>query len=366
MRGQFALNLRAVVAGGAVQIELRIGQFICVQSQLRLGNIYIVLVDSGLCRTFCLACGGTGSLGQAIGLRLIVMHELIELRDLLRERQRLSRELAILCLQAFLAQRRGKSLIHFMIGKALGLARVPVLFRADGQRGQSLRRLPGAQIDQDLHASAGARRMCLRSQKRQMLHGVARGEGEDHAQRQHCEQRDKIDKPCFAKEARTNELAGAGRNRGLCHGYILAGLDEAGAIEGKEKCKRQIHLVPLEGLRFARYKAENGAMRTARRFSALAIVLLCLFLAGSLTGATGLPHSEPKANAIPPPGQLIDINHASLDQLLKAPGMTRSWAARIVRFRPYRTKLDLVERGVVSGAVYGRFKDYVIAHREAQ
>jgi len=39
---------------------------------------------------------------------------------------------------------------------------------------------------------------------------------------------------------------------------------------------------------------------------------------------------------------------------------------RIVRFRPYRTKLDLVERGVVNGDVYGRFKDYVIAHREAQ
>jgi DNA uptake protein ComE-like DNA-binding protein len=107
-------------------------------------------------------------------------------------------------------------------------------------------------------------------------------------------------------------------------------------------------------------------MRAARRFSVLAMALLCLFLAGSPGTATGLPHGEPRASANPPPEQRIDINHASLDQLLKAPGMTRSWAARIVRFRPYRTKLDLVERGVVSGEVYARFKDYVIAHREAQ
>jgi DNA uptake protein ComE-like DNA-binding protein len=76
----------------------------------------------------------------------------------------------------------------------------------------------------------------------------------------------------------------------------------------------------------------------------------------SLQGQLAADHS---------PDKLIDINHASLDQLMKAPGMTRSWAGRIVRFRPYRTKLDLVERGVVSGDVYGRFKDYVIAHREA-
>lgn len=62
----------------------------------------------------------------------------------------------------------------------------------------------------------------------------------------------------------------------------------------------------------------------------------------------------------------VDINHATLEQLLKVPGLTRSWAGRIVRFRPYRTKQDLLERGVVSGEVYSRIKDYIIAHREKQ
>lgn len=62
----------------------------------------------------------------------------------------------------------------------------------------------------------------------------------------------------------------------------------------------------------------------------------------------------------------IDINHASLAQLLKVPGMTPSWAGRIVRFRPYRTKLDLLDRGIVPDRIYDRIKDNIIAHRKPQ
>jgi DNA uptake protein ComE-like DNA-binding protein len=57
----------------------------------------------------------------------------------------------------------------------------------------------------------------------------------------------------------------------------------------------------------------------------------------------------------------VDINHASVEELLKIPGMTPSWAGRIVRFRPYRTKQDLV-----TSQVYEQIKDYVIAHQKAQ
>jgi DNA uptake protein ComE-like DNA-binding protein len=60
----------------------------------------------------------------------------------------------------------------------------------------------------------------------------------------------------------------------------------------------------------------------------------------------------------------VDINHASVDELAKVPGLTPSWAGRIVRFRPYRTKQDLFDKGVVSSEVYDRIKDFVIAHRD--
>lgn len=73
-----------------------------------------------------------------------------------------------------------------------------------------------------------------------------------------------------------------------------------------------------------------------------------------------------KAKPVPPTEARIDINHATVDELLKVPGMTQSWAGRIVRFRPYRTKQDLVDHGVLPTDVYDRIKDYIIAHREAQ
>ena len=66
----------------------------------------------------------------------------------------------------------------------------------------------------------------------------------------------------------------------------------------------------------------------------------------------------------PPPEARIDINHATIKELLTVPGMTSSWAGRIVRFRPYHTKTALLDRGIVTMRVYDRIKDYVIAHRD--
>lgn len=73
--------------------------------------------------------------------------------------------------------------------------------------------------------------------------------------------------------------------------------------------------------------------------------------------------APPTSARAPAPEARIDINRASVDQLMKVPGMTPIWAARIVRFRPYRTKVDLLQRGIVSAEVYTRIKDYVIAHK---
>ena len=59
----------------------------------------------------------------------------------------------------------------------------------------------------------------------------------------------------------------------------------------------------------------------------------------------------------------VDINTASVDELMKLPGMTRTWAARIVRFRPYRAKNDLEQKGIVPDALYFRIRDMIVAHR---
>ncbi len=99
------------------------------------------------------------------------------------------------------------------------------------------------------------------------------------------------------------------------------------------------------------------------RWAAVAAVLgLCLAATAQYSDrdSSGVPKTSTKA---PPPEARVDINHASLAELEKVPGMTPSWASRIIRFRPYRSKPDLLERGVVTSQVYERVKDYVIAHR---
>jgi competence protein ComEA len=123
----------------------------------------------------------------------------------------------------------------------------------------------------------------------------------------------------------------------------------------------------ITGLRARRGGAENGGVRTRMQFAALAVVALGVCLAGTAQYQDRDTRGVPKTSATAPrPEARIDINHASVDELLKIPGMTRIWAARIVRFRPYRGKQELLEHGIVTSQVYDRIKDYVIAHREAQ
>jgi DNA uptake protein ComE-like DNA-binding protein len=127
------------------------------------------------------------------------------------------------------------------------------------------------------------------------------------------------------------------------------------------------HHTPRPCLPLAAGEVDNGAMRVRLRFAAFAVVMLGVCLAGAAQYQDRDTRGLPKTSATAPrPEMRVDINHASVDELLKVPGMTPSWAGRIVRFRPYRTKQDLVEYGVVTSQVYYRIKDYVIAHQKAQ
>jgi competence protein ComEA len=98
----------------------------------------------------------------------------------------------------------------------------------------------------------------------------------------------------------------------------------------------------------------------------LAIAACCVLMTGgvALAGGFNSQAGRPASGARTPSADArIDINTASLDELMKAPGMTRIWAARIIRFRPYHAKNELLDKGIVSNQAYDRIKDYIIAHR---
>jgi DNA uptake protein ComE-like DNA-binding protein len=120
-------------------------------------------------------------------------------------------------------------------------------------------------------------------------------------------------------------------------------------------------------LRFMASKVENRTVRAVLRWTGLATAILCVCLSVVAQNQDRDTRGVPATSSNAPPSQMrVDINHATVEELLKVPGMTRSWAGRVVRFRPYRTKADLLENGVVPSEVYDRIKDYVIAHRDAQ
>ncbi len=61
----------------------------------------------------------------------------------------------------------------------------------------------------------------------------------------------------------------------------------------------------------------------------------------------------------PDAGRLIDLNTAPLEQLKSLPGVDDTTARSIIGGRPYRTRDDLVGKGILSEAAYERIKDRI-------
>lgn len=113
------------------------------------------------------------------------------------------------------------------------------------------------------------------------------------------------------------------------------------------------------------FAAALCAQSSVRRFVILVIIGLCIASVSAPSLAADKQTHE-AARYVLPQKDRVDLNHATLEELLKVPGLTRTWAERILRFRPYRTRLDLLQQGILPPAVYNRIKDAVIVHREVK
>lgn len=95
----------------------------------------------------------------------------------------------------------------------------------------------------------------------------------------------------------------------------------------------------------------------------LAIAILLAMLNGeSLFAARSSKPAGAKATSVNVrPRDLIDINHATVEQLKLLPGIEDALAAKIVKNRPYANKTQLSSKGVVSAAEYRKIRPLIIA-----
>jgi len=95
------------------------------------------------------------------------------------------------------------------------------------------------------------------------------------------------------------------------------------------------------------------------------ILTLAIFL-GSQFLSVQAPAAANKTTSVPgnewsKAAELVDLNHASTEELKSLPGIGDAYAAKIIKNRPYANKTQLSSKGVIPNATYAKIKALIIA-----
>ncbi len=103
--------------------------------------------------------------------------------------------------------------------------------------------------------------------------------------------------------------------------------------------------------------------------AALALLAGCLSVAGFAQGTKKSPPKKAASQAATQASataktELLDINTATKEQLMKLPGIGEAYSGKIIKGRPYRAKDELVKKKIVPEATYEKVKAMIIAKQK--